>query len=175
MREHNTGQNLFSQIKDEAENLDRTEDKGLVNEKTGSSISLRKNGDISIAANKNAQYKLNYDSNSSTEVTMQSTTITNRKNIVADEIVVNKHKLNPQLYELSDMRTEENKEQFLIGNIMLTGTVLVRAWEPNLKRYVLIRRQIRLPAFSQTLNVPDAPDGLAFEEPESISSLGEEN
>ena len=32
------------------------------------------------------------------------------------------------------------------------GTVLVKAWEPTLKKYVLIRRQMRTPMFSNVLD-----------------------
>jgi hypothetical protein len=40
----------------------------------------------------------------------------------------------------------------------MTGTVLVKAWEPSLNKYVLIRRPMRMPVFSTTLDIPDTPD-----------------
>ena len=45
----------------------------------------------------------------------------------------------------------------------MTGTVLVKAWEPTLKKYVLIRRPMRMPVFSTTLDVPDTPDVMEVE------------
>ena len=152
---------LTNQIKDETENFDRTRDKGIVNPKTGSSIGMRDNGDITLCSNNNLQYKMNHDNGSAVEVSTQSTTITNRKNIIMDELIINKHKMNPKLYELSDMRSYKTDDA--IGNLTMTGFVLVRAWEPNLKKYVLIRRQIRIPMFSSLLNMPDAPAGLSLD------------
>ena len=42
----------------------------------------------------------------------------------------------------------------------MLGTVLVRAWEPNLKRYVMIRRLINIPLFSPSLGSTDVAPGL---------------
>lgn len=156
-------ENKVDQFKDKAQYMDRTSDKGIVNPKTGSSIGIRDTGDISLASNTYAQYKLSHESQSAVEVSLQSHTITNRKSIVADEILVNKHKLNPQLYELTDFKQLNGVEGSAIGNLTMMGTVLVKAWEPTLKKYVLIRRQVRIPLFSQLLNVPDSPEALGIE------------
>ena len=39
-------------------------------------------------------------------------------------------------------------------------TVLVKAWEPTLKKWVLIRRLARMPIFSPKLNLADSPEEL---------------
>jgi hypothetical protein len=148
---------LLDEFKQRAQNMDRTVEKGFVNEQTGSSMGIRDNGDIVIAANKESQYKLNHNTGAATEISYQSNTVTNRKNIVADEIVVNNHKLNPQLYELSDMKEILNDPNKAMGDLTMLGTVLVKAWDANLNKYMLIRRQVRIPIFSKSLNPPDAP------------------
>ena len=43
------------------------------------------------------------------------------------------------------------------------STVLVKAWEPTLKKWVLIRRLARMPLFSTMLNLPDAPEDLSID------------
>lgn len=169
--------NLMDEFKKRSNYMDRTVDRGIVNEKTGSSIGIRDNGDTVIAASENSQYKLNHDNGSATEISYQSNTITNRKTITTDEIVINQHKLNPQLYELSDMKQLFDDPDKAIGNFTMAGTVLVKAWEPNLGKYVLIRRQVRVPVFSPRLNIPDAPEylGLDTDVTEEINALsGEE-
>jgi hypothetical protein len=153
---------LLNELKKRSSYMDRKIDRGIVNEKTGSSIGIRDNGDTVIAASTEAQYKLNHDSGSATEISYQSNTITNRKSITTDEIVINQHKLNPQLYELSDMKQLFDDPNKAIGNFTMMGTVLVKAWEPAFGRYVLIRRQVRVPMFSPKLNIPDAPEFLGL-------------
>jgi hypothetical protein len=149
--------NIVLQFEEQARYMDRTVDKGFVNTETGGSIGLRANGDAVIAASEEAQYKLNKANNSAVEITHQSTTITNRKEILADEIIINGHKLNPDLYELSDFRQMAGTA---IGGLNMMGTVLVRAWEPNLKRYVLIRRFMQTPMFSNKLGAPNIPNNM---------------
>jgi hypothetical protein len=158
-----TLENKVDQFKDKSQYMDRTVDKGIVNPKTGSSIGIRENGDITMASNTYAQYKLSHDSQMAIEISQQSHTITNRKSLEADEILVNKHKLNPQLYELTDFKQISGIEGSAVGNLTMMGTVLVKAWEPNLKKYVLIRRQVRIPIFSQLLNVPDTPESIGID------------
>ena len=140
--------------------MNRTIDKGIVNPKTGSSIGIRDNGDTVIASGEYAQYKTQCDTGTATEISLQSNTITVRKNIIADEIAVNKHKLNPQIYELADMRQLFGDSKKAMGNLTMMGTVLVKAWEPTLQRYVLIRRHVRMPIFYPMLNLADSPEEI---------------
>ena len=116
------------------QNLDRQLEKGIINENTGSSVSLNDNGDITIAASQNVQYKMKYNEGQATEMSFQSNTITNRKNIKTDEIVLNKHKFNNQFYELTDYKQIGNDPTSAIGNLTINTTVLVKAWEPYLEK-----------------------------------------
>lgn len=159
-----TEKNIVNQLKENAENAERSTEAGFVNDKTGSSILLDKNGNTVIAASKTVQYKLQYACGHATEISLESNTITNRKNIIADEIIINKHKLNNQLYELTNMKRYINDPNQAIGNLTMYGTVLVKAWESTLEKWVLIRRTIRTPIFSNMLNLAACPTGMDIED-----------
>lgn len=151
---------LLSEAKDNNNFLDNSIDQGFVN-KIGSSISLRENGDIALSSSLTSQYKITKDGIAS-ETSVQSHTQTVRKTLEVDEIVINKHKLNPDIYELTDMRECSYNPNVAIGNLTMFGTVLVKAWEPTLKKWVLIRRQVRMPLFSPTLNLSNVPNELSI-------------
>ena len=141
-------------------------EKGLINERTKSSIVIRQNGQINLASTKYSQYKLN-PSGKTVEESLESVTVTNRKKFSVDDLVINEHKINPFLYELTDMKdiSSYQNDHMLVGNFTVFGTVLVKAWEPELKRYVLIRRLARMPMFSPLLNVPEINPGLNISDP----------
>lgn len=164
--------NIVNILKERAEKALSSIESGFINEKTGSSFLLDRGGNVTVAASKTVQYKLQYASGHATEISLESNTITNRKNIVADEIIINKHKLNSQIYELTDMKRFLNDPTQAIGNLTMNGTVLVKAWEPNLKKWVLIRRPIRTALFSNMLNLPASPEGMDIED--NISDYIEE-
>ena len=92
----------------------------------------------------------------------------NRLNLTVDELIINGHKLNNRLIELSDFREMDDKPGSVIGNLQMKGTVLVKAWEPNLNRYVLIRRNIHMPLFSKILNPPEIHEGLKIDDPTKL-------
>lgn len=161
--------NIVTEIKERAENADRSNDKGIVNDKTNSSIMLDKQGNITIAASQTVQYKMKYSEGQATEISMQSNTITNRKNIQTDEIIINKHKLNPQLWELTDMKRLHNDPTSAIGNLTINSTVLVKSWEPSLEKWVLIRRPVRVPLFSNLLPIPNVPEEMNLNDATDIS------
>lgn len=167
---------VLEQIKDSTKFFDRRVDKGFVNEKTGASVGIRENGEVIVASSNTAQYKMSPEGGSATEITLESNTITNRKNIVADEIVVNRHKMNPQLVNLSDIKQLPGDPDKAMGNLTMFATVLVKAWEPKLNKYVMIRRLARMPMFSPELNMPDAPEefGLDTSISEELKKLSKE-
>ena len=149
--------NLLAEIKEIANYLDHENDKGIVNRESGSSVTVRANGDVNMASSIISQSKLNGQNGYEIDICIQSVLKAVRRSLDIDEIVINKHKLNPDLYELCDMRTVGNNT---IGNLTLNSTVLVKAWEPTLKKWVLIRRPARTQPFSPLLNLPDAPPNL---------------
>lgn len=156
----------LSDLENKAKNLNRMTEKGLINESIGSSAIVRDNGQINLTASTSSQYKLN-PNGQSIEQTLESNTISVRKNFSVNELIINNHKLNPDLYELTDFKTRDilPGQDVIIGNLCVYGSVLVKAWEPNLKRYVLIRRPVRMPMFSNKLNTPSINSGLNIDDP----------
>lgn len=152
---------LLNWIKERAKHVSRGKEKGIINKKSKSSVVVRENGNINIVSNASSQYKLSRGK--TTETSHVSETITNRKKITADDIIINNHKLNPKLYEYTDMKSVLNDEGKVVGNLNMFGTVLVRAWEPTLEKYVLIRRQVTMPIFSPALDTPDIHPNLSID------------
>lgn len=164
-----TNKNLIEEFKERSNNANKKNERGIVNDKTGSSIVLDKDGNITIAASKTVQYKMKYSEGQATELSFQSNTITNRKNLQTDEIIINKHKLNPQLWELTDMKRLFGDPTSAIGDLTMCATVLVKTWEPTLEKWVLIRRPIRTQLFSNKLPLVDAPDDMNLKDSTNIS------
>lgn len=156
----------LADLQAKTQNLSRMKEKGLINEKTGAALAIREEGQINLTSSLYSQYKLN-PNGSSIEQTMESNTVAVRKNFNVDEFIINNHKLNPSLYELTDfkrMKLPLNQEA-IVGNFCVCGSILVKAWEPNLKRYMLIRRPVRMPMFFNQLNVPEINAGLGISDP----------
>ena len=115
-----------------------------------------------------AQYKNDKESGVATEISLQSNTITVQKDVVAKDISVNFHKLNSQLYELTNMKQVMDTS---IGNLTMMGTVLVKTYEPTLKKWVLMRRQVRIPVFSNLLDSAVVDDRLDLDLTDSYDKL----
>ena len=145
-------------------NLDRSSEQGFVNQETGASIALRSDGSIGLAASERAQIHLSVNGQN-VEVALESRTITNRKIFEIDDLVINKHKLNPFLYETADLKQVLRDPVTAVGGFAMQGTVMVKAWEPDLKRYVMIRRPVRPTMFGPSLNLPEIPKGLNIADP----------
>lgn len=149
--------------------LNRMSEKGIINEKTGSSVVVRDDGQINLSASKGAQYKLNPGGRAS-EITQESKTVTNRKILDADDIIINGHKLNSDLWQYTDFKeiSLPYTEKAIVGGLTLHSHILVKAWEPNLKRYMLIRRPARIRMFSPLLNMPEINNALGINDPLKI-------
>lgn len=155
---------IVSKLEERSLNADRSVDKGFVNTSTNSSVVISENGNVTIASSKNVQYKLNYSSGLAKEISYQSQTVTNRKDLRTDELIVNNHKMNPQIYDLTDMKVLYGNTDWAIGNLTVNATVLVKAWEPNLERWVLIRRPMRTPLFMNALGIAGAPEDMDIDD-----------
>lgn len=152
---------LLQRIKDRVKNLTRGKEKGIVHTKTKASIVMRDSGDINTVASKFAQSKLS-PGGASTDVSTQSVTVTNTKKITADEVIINNHKFNNMLYEYTDLKMVSNNEHKLVTGLALETTVLTKSWEPDLGKYVMIRRPARFAMFSPELNLADVPENLSI-------------
>ena len=158
-----------SEIQEVAKYIKRGHETGIMNDTTKSSVVIRHNGQINVSSNRYAQYKLN-PSGKVVEEALESVSLSNRRKVQTDDLIINEHKLNPYLYELTDMKklmTAYN-DDMRVGNFCLFGSVLTMSWDMNLKRYVLIRRPARMPMFSPVLNVPEINMGLGITDPLKI-------
>ena len=168
----------LAELQDKSMNMSRMSEQGIVNEKTGSSVVVRENGQINLSSSKYSQVKIS-PTGRIIDTSLESVTTTNRKKFIVDEFIINEHKMNPQLWEYADFRTSKllTNEHAIVGNLCMSGTVLVKAWEPNLKRYILIRRPWRGPVFGTLLNVPEINSALDVDDPlkikEDILALSE--
>ena len=97
-----------------------------------------------------------------TDESLQHNIKTVRANISCSDLIVNNHKMNSYLYEITNMKKLKGTA---IGNFTVSGTVLVKTYDKNLDKWVLIRRQVRVPMFSNLLDPYviderlDVPDG----------------
>lgn len=92
----------------------------------------------------------------------------NRIYLDCDELIINGHKLNNRIIELADFRELPDKPNSIIGDFMVRGIVLVKSWEPNLGRYVLIRREIFMPLFGQSTTAVEIAPGLKIKDPTKL-------
>lgn len=148
---------LFDKVQKKTTTIDTKKDVGFVNKNSKTTIVYREDGTTSQSNGKYAQYKTDGESGVATEISLQSNTITVQKDLVAKDISVNFHKLNSQLYELTNMKQVMDTS---IGNLTMMGTVLVKTYEPTLGKWVLMRRQVRIPIFSNLLDTAVIDDRL---------------
>lgn len=156
----------LDEIKDKSKYIGRTTEKGFVNEEYGSSMALRENGQISLAAGKQAQMKMNPSGIVDT-LGLEVVTTSNRIKYYTDELIINDHKLNPNLWELTGFKSVplQDNQFATVGNFTMAGYVLVRAWDRQLGRYMMIRRPARIALFGPRLNVADIHPALKIDDP----------
>lgn len=156
----------LDEIKDKSKYIGRTTEKGFVNEEYGSSMALRENGQISLAAGKQAQMKMNPSGTVDT-LGLEIVNTSNRIKYYTDELIINDHKLNPNLWELTGFKSVplQDNQFATVGNFTMAGYVLVRAWDRQLGRYMMIRRPARIAPFGPRLNVADIHPALKIDDP----------
>ena len=144
---YKTQWNLLEQSANRSKNLDQTIDKALVG-KYGTSIALKKDN-VTLASGLYSNLSMDTGTGIYNELSLRSNVITVVRDISVNDLLINNHKLNSQLYELTNMKNVNGE---VIGNLTMYGTVLVKTWEPTLQKYVLMRRKIRMPVFSNLLD-----------------------
>lgn len=151
----------FTDLVDDVKRPARGFEQSLSNKK--GFVTVKKDGQVNIGSDKYAQVKTN-PNGSVQDISYQREITTNRFRVEADDIIINNHKFNNKLYELSDFKrvldTPRNNNECIAGGLTMLGTVLTKAWDSNLKRYVLIRRLINIPMFSPSLGNTDVHPGL---------------
>lgn len=129
----------------------------------GPSMATRDDGSIEISSNTDTHLLLSRNG-SIQETAQKKVTTANRVDIIADEISINHHILNNKLYDLTDFKqvTTGDFQTGIVGNFTVLGTVLTKSWEPDLKRYVFIRRLARIPLFSPAIKPPEVKTGMGL-------------
>ena len=155
-KETTNNASLFNVIKNLVGKIDMEGDYGLVSPDSSSSFIVKKDGNISLSAGKYSQIKQD-----KTGVIKLNTLMTYITSVTTDintsDITLNRHKFNNQLLELTDFRDVGGN---VIGGMMMDGTVLVKTYEHTLGKWVLMRRPISTPVFSQRLNIPLPPEQM---------------
>lgn len=152
---------LFNTVKDNVGRVDVGADFGVVNTESKSSILASDDGSTGMISGEYSQITIDKQSDTITQRTIKSVDVSVQKEIMATDINVNNHKFNNQLIELNDFRDVNG---YTMGGIMLNGTILVKTYDYNLEKWVLIRRNIATPMFSQRLNIPEAPEEFGLNE-----------
>ena len=142
-------ENLFNETVSKTQRADRQSDEYTINKDSGANITAKGDGSATMVSGIYAQYTTDKNTGVATEISLQSNTITVQKEIVTNDLILNRHKLNSQLYEFTNLK---NNHGTIMGNLMMDATILVKAWEPTLEKYVLIRRPARFPIFSNILD-----------------------
>jgi hypothetical protein len=140
---------LFNETVAKTKRADRQTDEYTINKDSGANITAKGDGSTTMISGIYAQYKTDKNTGVATEISLQSNTITVQKEIVTNDLILNRHKLNSQLYEFTNLK---NNHGTIMGNLMMDATILVKAWEPTLEKYVLIRRPARFPIFGNMLD-----------------------
>ena len=142
-------ENLFKETVTKTKRASNQTDDFTINKDSGASFAVRGDGSTTMASGIYAQYKADKNSGVATEISLQSNTVTVQKDIIANDITINRHKINSQLWEFTNFK---NNCGTIMGNMMMDATILVKVWEPTLEQYVLIRRPARFPVFSNLLD-----------------------
>lgn len=161
--------NIFEKAVSQSEKANTNSSKGFISD-SGSSMIYDKEGNVNLSSGNYTQYKHNSKAGSATEISLHSNTITVQKDIVTNDLAINYHKLNSQLYELTNMKEVMDTS---IGNLTMMGTVLVKVWEPTLQKWVLIRRQVRMPVFSNILDPYAIDKNIELDIDEAYDSIAD--
>lgn len=146
---------LFNQVKQQTGRVNVDSDFGMVNINSKASVISKEDGNLKMITDEITQFTMDKQSNTIIQKTLKSMDTSVVKEIKTNDLIVNNHKFNNQLLELNDFKDVNGNT---IGGIMLNGTVLVKTYNKYLDKWVLIRRNISTPMFSQRLNIPSAPE-----------------
>ena len=85
-------ENLFNEIAANSKRASRQTDQSIINKTSGSNITAKGDGSTHMVSGIYAQYKTD-KSGVATEFSLQSNTVTVQKDIIANDIVINRHKI----------------------------------------------------------------------------------
>ncbi len=154
-------------LKRKAEYGSRNEDTIKVNPVSQAAMRLFENN-VNLSASQNTISKMNDKQN--IQQSFEEKHTTNRFSVDTYDIMVNGHKLNPNLWEYSDFKQFNDMYGGIhcVGAFSVFGTVLIPSWDAQLHKYVLVRRLARMPMFSPKNNVPEILKTLNIEDPTEV-------
>ena len=144
----NNKENLFNDAV-QTKNAKPRIDVGFINNESGATLITKNTGTTTMNSGLYAQYKCDKTSGVVTETSMQSISTTVQRELSLSDLIINRHKFNTQLFEFTNIVSNMNT---VMGDLTVNTTILVKAWEPTLQQYVLIRRPARFPVFGNLLD-----------------------
>ena len=153
-------ENLFNKSV-KTKNARPTVDVGFVNKESNTTLTIKESGTATMNSGIYAQYKCDKDSGVTTEVAMQSISNTVQRELTLCDLIINRHKFNTQLIEFTNL---VSNMETIMGDLTVNSTILVKAWEPTLEQFVLIRRPARFSVFGNLLDAYTIDDRLAIKE-----------
>jgi len=158
----------ISALRKRADYSDRSSDSAMVSNNGNASLRLF-DKKINQAASQNTSQKMT--DKQSVSMSFEERHVTNRFSLEAYDFIFNGHKLNPNLWEYSDFKkyTDMYGQEHAVGGFTMMGTILTPSWDEQLHRYVLIRRQARMPFFSPKNNVPEILKTLQIDDPTKVA------
>lgn len=152
-----TKSNLYNESITNTSNAQHGLDMGTINHKTKTSLINKANGTTIMNSGIYAQFKCDKDSGVITEVSLQSVSTTVQRELTTSDLIINRHKFNTQLLEFTNLKANRKT---VMGDLTMNATILVKAWEPTLEQFVLIRRPARFPIFGNLLDAYMIDDRL---------------
>lgn len=152
-----TKSNLFNETITNTSNAQHGADMGTINHKTKTSLINKANGTTIMNSGIYAQFKCDKDSGVITDVSLQSVSTTVQRELTTSDLIINRHKFNTQLLEFTNLKANRKT---VMGDLTMNATILVKAWEPTLEQFVLIRRPARFPIFGNLLDAYMIDDRL---------------
>lgn len=153
-------ENLFNKSV-KTKNAKPTVDVGFINKESGTTMTIKESGAATMNSGIYAQYKCDKSSGVTTEIAMQSISNTVQRELTLCDLIVNRHKFNTQLIEFTNL---VSNMETVMGNLTVNSTILVKAWEPTLEQFVLIRRPARFSVFGNLLDAYTIDDRLAIKD-----------
>ena len=156
----NNKQNLYNESIQTTSNAKHGYDMGVINPKTKTSLINKANGTTIMNSGIYAQFKCDKASGVVTEIALQSVLNTVQRELSTSDLIINRHKFNTQLLEFTNLKANRKT---VMGDLTMNATILVKAWEPTLEQFVLIRRPARFPVFGNLLDAYMLDDRLEAE------------
>jgi hypothetical protein len=156
---HLSAADLWDLVNLRSEHPESGTDRGTIGSKGAASVIKGGTNTIVDSAGLYAQRITSGSSGVITDMALQHNINNVRMNFNCSDFVINNHKLNSYMYEITNMKKVQNTA---IGNFTVSGTVLVKTYDHNLGKWVLIRRQVRVPMFSNLLDPYNIDERLSL-------------